>query len=115
MTDHRRKLRDSRLQEKELAEDLQGQPQAGSGTSWRARGDTRTFELFRGEAKTTTGKGIRVTEEQLLMLEKQAGGFEIPIFQIQFQRMSGNRKYGIIPWHSLMMLLEEAGIIEEDE
>tara|TARA_Y100000310_G_scaffold295374_1_gene326647 strand:+ start:871 stop:1116 length:246 start_codon:yes stop_codon:yes gene_type:complete len=80
------------------------------------KSDVRKIDAVRVECKTTRGKGFRVTREMLEKVEREAGGMETPILQLDFENGDGTvSSYGIVRWNDLLMLLEEAGILEDRE
>lgn len=78
--------RRSRLQEKRIARDVGGRVQAGSGNSWKAKGDVRKQGQLRIEAKFTE-KGVyrlKLAELQKIKEEAIRGGLETPVMQVEF-------------------------------
>ena len=113
----RQKMRRSDEQEGSMAGDTRGRTQPGSGNSPRARGDTVTFNVVRGEAKGTTKKSRSLKLAELELLESRARPMEIPVMQIEFDKGAmggGKKRYAVLPWRHLKDLLEAAGVYEED-
>jgi len=89
--------RRSRLQEERIAAELEGKVQAGSGNSWRAKGDVRVQGEWRVEAKYTEKSTypLRLSSLQKIADEALKGGLEEPVLQLEF--VGGvKRKYAII-------------------
>lgn len=78
--------RRSKLQEKRIAKDVGGRVQAGSGSSWRAKGDVRKMGDLRIEAKYTEKPTyvLKHADLEKLRLEAIEGGLEIPVMQVEF-------------------------------
>ena len=92
-SDNQRRSRD---QEKRAAARYGGRVQAGSGSSWRGKGDFVEEGKHRGECKLTRAKSFSLKLNELLKLEKEATGMELPLFEIEFQGVSPKRRYVVL-------------------
>ncbi len=102
--------RQSKLQERRVAEELGGSVQPGSGAPDFYKGDVRKAGDIRVECKTTGSKAYRLTQAELLKIQTEAlsGGEESWAMQIQFQGQFTNRKYAVIDWDAFVQLREAA-------
>ena len=96
---HRRSIK----QEAELAHKHNGLVTPGSGNQ-RVKGDIRVTGVMRIEAKTTTAKSFRVTQEMIQKIE-DAGlpHGEIPAIIIEFIDADGNplKEVAVVPTYAL--------------
>lgn len=92
-TDNQRRSQD---QEKRAAKRYGGRRQAGSGSSHRAKGDFVAEGKIRGECKFTRAKSFSVKLEELLKIEKEASGMEMPLFEVEFQGVFPHKRYVVI-------------------
>lgn len=102
--------RRSQEQEKSAAKRYGGRTQAGSGSSWREKGDFREEGKHRGECKFTRARSFSLKLDELLKLEKEATGMETPLFEVEFQGVSPKRRYVIVraeDYRALMNGLED--------
>lgn len=76
----------SKRQEEKIAEDLGGRRQAGSGSSWRAKGDVRAMGKLRVEAKFTQKPSYLLKLDDWKKIREEAikGGLETPVMQVEF-------------------------------
>lgn len=82
----------SRLQERRAAKDVGGRVQAGSGNSWRSKGDVRDVSQLRMECKYT-GKStyvLQLSDLEKIQLEALKGGLEEWAMQIEFVTGAGS-------------------------
>lgn len=71
-------------QEAQVAEDLGGRRQRGSGAvPWR-KGDGRVKGKYLIENKLKLTKGIRITREELNKIRSECGPGEVPLFEVDF-------------------------------
>jgi uncharacterized protein YbaR (Trm112 family) len=91
-------MRRSRQQETRAAKRIGGrvQPASGSRPAKGAKGDIRKKGVIRGECKFTLAKSYSLKLEDLMKLEKQGGGLEKPMFEIEFQRAYPRRRYVVL-------------------
>ena len=96
----------SKLQEKRIAEDLDGRVQKASGATDFAKGDVRADGL-RVEAKTTSKKSYSLKQSEILKIREEAltGGADEWAMQIEFQGQAGvNTKIAVIDWYTYLEL-----------
>ena len=96
---HRR----SKVQEHELALRHNGKVTPGSGNQ-KVKGDIRIENVMRIEAKTTTAKSFRVTQEMIQKIEDAALPCgEIPAIIIEFIDADGNplKEVAVVPTYVL--------------
>lgn len=105
--------RRSREQEKQAAKRYNARRQAGSGTSSRAKGDIHDPGVLRGECKETTKKSFSLKLEELLKIEKEARGSELPLFEVQFQSVHPSRTYVVIPATEFQAMREEIEFLRQ--
>lgn len=101
-------LKDSQKQERQLASELTGVRNSGSGNGWVHKSDIRTpNELV--EAKITSAKSFSLKDADLQKNSDYAiVDGRIPIFLVEFQG-SGN-KWVILSYEDYLDLRERAGI-----
>ena len=100
----------SRDQEKRAAKNYGGKRQAGSGSSWRAKGDVVKAGEFCCECKTTSAKSHSLKLETLLKLKKEARGMEAPLYEVEFSGVSPAQRFVVVPaeeYRALLNTLEE--------
>lgn len=105
--------RRSKDQEKRAARRYGGKVQAGSGTSSRAKGDFVDSGVLRGECKETTRKSFSLKVEELMKIEKEARGDELPLFEVEFQGVFPRRTYAIVPASQYQALRDEVAHLRE--
>jgi hypothetical protein len=102
--------KDSRAQEKRMAKREGGRVQPGSGNVPGYEGDVRLpGKQLRGECKFTKAASYTLKLEDLLKLEKQAIGDELPVFEVEFHRATQRQRYIILPGWVYDALMEESG------
>jgi hypothetical protein len=107
-----RAQRRSKLQEKRIAKDIGGKVQAGSGSSWRAKGDVRKPLDLRVEAKFTTKDSYVLKHADLLKIQEEAllGGVEASVMQIEFVEQLGySQKFAILDYAWFLELRSACG------
>jgi len=87
--------RRSQEQEKGAAKRYQGKAQPASGALDGAKGDVLT-PLARGECKFTRARSFRLKLDELLKIEKESRGTEIPFMEIEFQGVFPVKRYVVI-------------------
>jgi hypothetical protein len=102
---HRRSL----VQEKRVAarEGAKRQPASGSRPGYE--GDIRKLGQYRGECKLTRSSGYRLQLKDLMTLERQATGNELPVFDIEFQCQNPPKRYVVLPEWVYQTLMMESG------
>jgi hypothetical protein len=104
-------LKDSQRQERQLAKNLSGSVNSGSGNGWLRKADVRTEkELF--ELKITDKKSYSLKDAELDKLTDQAliDG-RIPVFMVEF-KSTGN-SWVILSKNDYLMMREEANLGNE--
>jgi hypothetical protein len=104
-------LKDSQRQERQLAKNLNGSVNSGSGNGWLRKADVRTEqELF--ELKITDKKSYSLKDAELDKLTDQAliDG-RIPVFMVEF-KSTGN-SWVILSKNDYLMMREEANLGNE--
>ena len=89
-------LKRSQKQEKSAAKRYGGTRTAGSGSSWREKGDFKERGVHRGECKLTRAKSYSLKLDHLLKVEKEAEGDEVPLLEIQFDGVHPPRRYVVL-------------------
>lgn len=107
--------RRSQQQEKRAAARYGAKKQPGSGSLGGAKGDIIDPGNLRGECKETTNKSYSLKLADLMKIEKEAGGFETPLFEIQFQGVHPYKTYAVLPAQTYASLLEELKTLREDK
>jgi hypothetical protein len=109
----RKGQRSSQKQELELAEELGGRRQPGSGNQNTAKGDVRTKGLVRVEAKLTTDDSYRLQLADFWKIDSEKGPREFPAMVIDFLER-GTRKLrdrlAVIHFNDLKELLDAFGL-----
>lgn len=72
---------------------------AGSGSSELSKGDIRKRGELRGECKYTAASSYTLRVADLVKLELETRGEEVPVFEIEFQCDLPHRRYYVIPDH----------------
>lgn len=96
---HRR----SKLQEREIAERVQGKITPGSGNQ-REKGDVRVKGILRIECKTTQCKSFSITRDMISKIEDAALPHgEIPAIVVEFIDADGNplKEVAVVPTYVL--------------
>ena len=106
MRDLRRRIKVSRKLEKEVAHDLGGKVQPGSGNQ-DAKDDIRKIDEWRVEHKyTESTKGFRLLVENLASVVRHANlAGEWPALVINFRRVG--RKFAVIPYELFLEFVEK--------
>ncbi len=101
-----RTKRQSVLQERRAAEDVGGRPQPGSGAPAFYKGDVRAAGDIRVECKTTAAQSFKLNLSDLEKIKAEAFRGNDPdwAMQIEFQTGSGNKKFAVIDWQTLLDL-----------
>lgn len=86
----------SQKQEKRAARRMGGKVQPASGAG-RAKGDVRADWHARVECKFTRASSFTLRLAELEKIEREAAPPEKPIFEIEFQGVSPNKRYAVIP------------------
>ena len=91
-----------RREEERVAAHLEADTQPNSGAGIR-KGDYRLQDVARGDTKETSKRSFVLTLEDLMKLEAEAAGEEVPLFTILFKRTPDGlpRRYAVIPWRDL--------------
>lgn len=84
VTSKKRIRRAATKQERACAEKLGATHHRGSGAVRHRKGDSRKRGEFRVENKSTQGKGIRITREDLTKIRSECSPGEYPVYQISF-------------------------------
>lgn len=105
-TDDQKRSRD---QEKRVAQREGGKRQAGSGSVSGVKGDVRAIGKVRSECKFTRAASFRLKLIELLKIEREASGSELPVFDIEFQRGLVHRRYVVLPEWVYETLMHESG------
>lgn len=107
----------SRLQEKRIAEDIDGRVQKGSGAgpSLSQKGDARKVGELRVEAKTTKAKsyGLKLSDWHKVQAQAIQGGLEEPVMQIQFEGNFQKTQLAVIDWHRYLQYRETEAKYED--
>ena len=107
-----RKLRKrSRKQELDMAEELGGVAQRGSGSMSGAKGDVRLHGKYRIEAKLTQNKSYPLKLETLNKIESECSDFERPALVVEFIERSTHRRracWAVIPYDDLAETIRDA-------
>jgi hypothetical protein len=95
------------LQERRTAEDVGGREQPASGATQFYKGDVRARDIL-VENKTTSSKqyGLKLRELEKIKSEALMANAREWAFQIDFQTMTGNKRFVVIDWERLLQLLE---------
>ena len=101
--------RRSHAQEKRVAAREQAKCQAASGSRPGYEGDVRKVGSYRGECKLTRNFSYRLQLKDLIQLERQATGFELPVLDIEFQCGNPVRRYVVLPEWVYETLMVESG------
>ena len=99
----------SSTQERRVAAREGGRNQPASGSRPGYEGDVRTVGKFRGECKLTRGAGYRLNLKDLLAVERQAAGGELPVMDIEFQCQNPPKRYVVLPEWVYETLMTESG------
>ena len=77
---------------------------ANSGATWRQKGDVGVQLVLRVEAKETDKKTYRLSLAELMKIESEAEGDELPVFSVMFKKTPDGvaRRYAILPWKEVM-------------
>ena len=98
-------------QEVDIANELGGRTQPGSGNQRGAKGDIRKKGELRVEAKFTAAKSFSLKREELDKIAGECGLGEKPIFVIDFLK-PGTRdtqdRYAVVPFQDLKDLIDVA-------
>jgi hypothetical protein len=89
----------SKKQELRVAKELGGQVQAGSGSSWRAKGDVRVVGKHRVECKYTGANYYALKTADILKIQEEAllGGLEQWAMQVEFvESASSSKKVAVV-------------------
>jgi hypothetical protein len=86
----------SKQQEKRAARRVGGRVQPASGAG-RAKGDVRSTWHARVECKLTRASSFTLKLAELEKIEREAAPPEKPIFEIEFQGVTPNKRYAVIP------------------
>ncbi len=99
--------RASKLQERQVAEDINGRVQPGSGAPDFYKGDVRKDQKLRVECKTTYAKSyhLRLQELQKIKSEALRGGDEYWAMQVEFQTQTGGKQFAVIDWETFLYFL----------
>jgi hypothetical protein len=108
----RKAKKTSQRQEVDIAEELGGRTQPGSGNQPGAKGDIRKKGELRVEAKFTSANSFSLKLDELYKIAGECGVGEKPVFVIDFLE-PGTRKpkdrFAVIHFHDLKELLNAAG------
>lgn len=100
----------SYAQERRMARREGANVQPGSGNVSGYGGDVRAAgKRLRGECKLTRSASFSVKLEDLMKLEQQAVGDELPVFEVEFHRANQRRRYVVLPGWAYDALMEESG------
>lgn len=96
----KRNKRKSVLQERRTASDVGGRVQPGSGAPGFYKGDVRKQGDVRIECKTTGSHSfiLKLPTIEKIKSEALLGGEGDWAMQVEFQTVSGNKKFAIIDW-----------------
>lgn len=104
----RKNKRRSQQQERDIAEDLGGRTQPGSGNQPGAKGDVRLKGQWRIEAKFTFAKSYSLTLDDLYKIAGECGDLEKPAFVIDFLEPGTSKlkdRFAVLHFHDLKELL----------
>ena len=102
---HRR----SHRQEKRVAEREGARCQPASGSCPGYEGDIRKVGSYRGECKITKAQSYSLKLKDLMTIERQAAGSELPVFDIEFDGVAPPRRYVVLPEWVYETLMTESG------
>lgn len=102
-------------QERRAAKRYDARKQAGSGASWRAKGDLVDEGRLRGECKHTVGRSISVRLDDLLKLERESRGAEQPLFELEFQGVFPHKRYVVLSEGQYLTLIDDGRRDDDDE
>lgn len=107
--------RKSVLQERRAAEAIGGRVQPGSGAPEFYKGDVRKAGELRVECKTTSSRSfvLKLPVIEKIKAEALRGGDEGWALQVEFQTVSGNKKFAVVDWQELMNLRNSLDSIAE--
>ena len=106
----------SQKQERRVADEVGGRTQPASGAMAHAKSDVRKAGELRVECKFTSAKSysLKLAELDKIAAEALAGGLEVPVLQVQFQKPGGlNRKFAVIDWHEYLDLKNQILHLQE--
>lgn len=106
----------SQAQEKQIAKDVGGRVQPGSGAPDFSKGDVRKAGELLVEAKTTSKKSyaLKLHDLQKVASEAIMGGMEGWAVQVQFQGQMGQHKnFAVIGWDDYLQLRADAKSLAE--
>lgn len=99
----------SREQEERMAKREGGRAQPGSGSVPGFEGDVVRRGKMRGEAKFTRAQSYTLKLVDLVKLENQARGDELPVFEIEFQHATQKKRFVVLPGWAYDTLMDESG------
>ena len=108
----RKAKKTSKRQENDLAEELGGYCQPGSGNLPGAKGDVRVKGKLRIEAKFTKAESFSLKLDELYKIAQECHGLEKPVFVIDFLDNNTDRlreRFAVIPFNDLKDLLHGSG------
>lgn len=104
-------LSKSRAQEKRTATDLGGERVAGSGNQWHSRGDVKA-KRFLVECKRTDAASFSLKKSMLRSHKFDAlKAGKDALVEVEF----GEERWAMVPWETLMELLEAAGVEDGED
>lgn len=85
-----------------------GRVQPGSGAPEFYKGDVHKRGELRIECKTTGARSfiLKLTEIEKIKAEALRGGMEGWAMQVEYQTVSGNKKFAVIDWQEYLDLKE---------
>lgn len=86
----------SKQQEKRAAVRYEARVQPASGSMAGAKSDIRQKGVLRGECKFTRGASFSLKLFELLKVEQEAAGGELPLFEVEFQGVFPRRRFVIL-------------------
>lgn len=104
-------LEKSRAQERRTAKDLGGERTAGSGNQWHSKGDVKA-KRFLVECKRTDAASFSLKKSVLRAHKFDAlkAGKDALV-----EVVLGEERWGMVPWETLMELMEEAGVEDGED
>ena len=106
-------VRRSRVQEKQAAERYGARKQPASGSLPGAKGDIRERGKLRGECKLTRKLSFSLKLEELLKIQQEATGGEMPLMEVAFVGVFPERKYAVLRAEDYAALKEELADLQE--
>ena len=108
----RRAKKTSRAQERDVAEELGGYTQPGSGNMPGAKGDVRVKGWLRVETKFTRAGSFSLKLDELEKIASECHDLEKPVFVIDYLDPGTSKmrdRFAVIPFHNLLELLNASG------